>query len=48
MGAGALSRCVISTVEVVVFDGANTALADKTFHLTIALGHDNSTTLVVP
>ncbi len=48
MGAGTLSQCVFSTVEVVVADAANRTLADKTFHLTITLGHDNSTTLVVP
>jgi hypothetical protein len=48
MGAGSLSQCVFSTVEVVVSDAANTTLADKTFPFTIALGHDNSTTLTVP
>ena len=48
MGAGTVSQCVFSTVEVVVTDASNTTLADKTFHLTITLGHDNSTTLVVP
>ncbi len=48
MGAGALSQCVFSTIEVVVLDAANATLADKTFHVPIALGQDNSTTLVVP
>lgn len=48
MGAGSLSQCVFSTIEVVVSDAANATLADKTFHVPIALGHDNSTTLVVP
>jgi hypothetical protein len=48
MGAGAVSQCVFSTVEVIVTDAANTTLADKSFQLTIALGQDNSTTLVVP
>jgi hypothetical protein len=48
MGAGAVNQCLFSTVEVVVSDASNTTLADKTFHLAIALGHDNSTTLVVP
>jgi len=48
MGAGTVSQCVFSTVEVVVADASNTTLADKTFHLTITLGHDNPTTLVVP
>jgi hypothetical protein len=48
MGAGSLGACVFSTIEVVALDAANNTLADKTFHVTIALGHDNSTTLVVP
>ncbi len=48
MGAGSLSQCVFSTVEVVVSDAANATLADKTFHVPIVLGHDNSTTLVLP
>lgn len=48
MGAGALSQCLFSTVEVVVSDAANNTLADKTFQLTIALGRDNPTTLAIP
>ncbi len=48
MAAGSLSQCVFSTVEVVVLDVADSPLADKTFTVPIALGQDNSTTLVVP
>lgn len=48
MGAGALDQCVFSEIEVVVLDAANATLADKTFHVPITLGQDNSTTLVVP
>ena len=48
MGAGPSSQCVFSTVEVLVTNTAGTTLADKIFHLAIALGHDNSTTLILP
>lgn len=48
MDAGSSDQCPFSTIEVVASDAVNTTLADKTFHVPIALGRDNPTTLVLP